>query len=95
MPSVAKLIPIFEEARRLVALPDNAFMWSSWRDSEHALEEIDGILSALKSAEVPEGLILRVIFAPTGPMQELSIDSGWGQEFLDLANRFDEAMASD
>ncbi len=95
MPSAAKLIPVFEEARRLVALPDNEFIWSSWRDTEHALEEIDGILSALTSAEVPEGLSMRVIFAPTGPMQELSIDSGWGQEFLDLADRFDDAMASD
>ena len=38
---------------------------------------------------------MSVLFAPTGPMQELSIDSGWGQEFIALADRFDEAMASD
>jgi hypothetical protein len=26
---------------------------------------------------------------PTGPLQELSLDSGWGAEFVDLADRFD------
>jgi hypothetical protein len=93
MPSVAKLIPVFEEARRLVARPGNEFIWASWRDTEHAVGEIDGILNTLRSGRLP--VMMTVLFAPTGPMQELSIDSGWGHEFLDLADRFDEAMARD
>jgi hypothetical protein len=32
-----------------------------------------------------------MIFAPTGRMQELSLSSGWGEWFLLLAERFDEA----
>jgi hypothetical protein len=35
---------------------------------------------------------LIVLFAPTGPIQEVSISSGWGNEFLDLAERFDRAV---
>ena len=95
MPSVEKLIRVFEEARILVALPENEFIWSSWQDTESALEEIDGILETLRSGGIPTRLTMSVLFAPTGPMQELSIDSGWGQEFLALAERFDEAMAND
>ena len=34
---------------------------------------------------------LKKLFTPTGPIQELSIDNGWGQSFIDLANRFDSA----
>jgi len=30
------------------------------------------------------------LFAPTGPIQEVSLSSGWGQEFLELAERFDK-----
>ncbi|HEX8181606.1 MAG TPA: hypothetical protein VF525_18845 [Pyrinomonadaceae bacterium] len=37
---------------------------------------------------------MEVLFAPTGPMQEVSLSSGWGEEFLALAERFDEAMAT-
>jgi hypothetical protein len=30
-----------------------------------------------------------VLFAPTGPLQELSLSSGWADDFLKLASRFD------
>ena len=34
---------------------------------------------------------LKKLFTPTGPIQELSIENGWGQSFIELANRFDSA----
>jgi hypothetical protein len=36
---------------------------------------------------------IEVLFAPTGPIQEVSMSSGWSREFLRLAERFDEAYA--
>ncbi len=93
MPNIAALIPIFEEARSLLALPDNNYDWSSWLDEEQALDEIDHVLSMLRSGAIPYWPVLVIIFAPTGPMQEVSLSSGWGDEFIALANRFDEAMA--
>jgi hypothetical protein len=35
-----------------------------------------------------------ILFAPTGPLQDLSIDDGWGDDFLVLANAFDAAAAT-
>ena len=35
---------------------------------------------------------LRFLFAPTGPLQETSMASGWATEFLALAARFDDAI---
>jgi hypothetical protein len=32
------------------------------------------------------------LFAPTGPLQETSMASGWATEFLALAARFDDAI---
>jgi len=94
MPSLGELIIVFEEARGRVTDPANDFSWSSWADREDAVEELDGILSALRSGVAPEALSMEVLFAPTGPMQEVSLSSGWGEEFLALAERFDEAMAA-
>ena len=91
MADAGKLIAVFEEARVLLADPANDFDWSSWRDSEHALEEIDEILAALRSGKAPDPAEFAVLFAPTGPMQEVSVSSGWGTRFLDLADRFDAA----
>lgn len=32
---------------------------------------------------------LRFLFAPTGSIQEISIDNGWEKEFLEIANIID------
>jgi hypothetical protein len=95
MPSLRNLISVFEEARRLLDSPENDFAWSSWNDREDALKEIDEILSGLRSGALPGELTMETLFAPTGPIQEISLSSGWGVEFIKLAGRFDEAMASD
>lgn len=92
MSTAATLLDIFQRARDLVARPDNDFAWSSWRDAEHALEEVDEIISRLQRNEIPDTFEMSILFAPTGPMQELSLSSGWGNRFLGLASEFDDAI---
>jgi hypothetical protein len=45
-------------------------------------------------ADLTQGVVppLSWVFAPTGPLQEVSLRSGWGAEFLAFAARFDAAM---
>ena len=94
MPSLKELISVFEQARDLLADPGNNFDWSSWSGHEDALGEVDGILSSLRRGVLPARLSMVVLFTPTGPIQEVSISSGWGEAFLSLAERFGEAMAA-
>ena len=91
MQHLQKLISIIKEARVLLALEGNDFSWSSWKDQNAALAEIDSIITKLVHGSVPE---IGVLFAPTGPIQEVSLNSGWGAEFLELAERFDKEYAS-
>ena len=35
---------------------------------------------------------LKLLFAPTGALQETAIDNGWGDEFLSLSERFDQLI---
>jgi hypothetical protein len=35
---------------------------------------------------------MAVLFLPTGPVQEVSLSGGWGDEFVALADRFDTAV---
>jgi hypothetical protein len=88
----AALLDIVHRARDLVALQNNDFAWSSWRDADDALEEIDAIIAHLQAGETPTGM--SILFAPTGPMQELALSSGWGNRFLQLANEFDAALTA-
>lgn len=87
-----ELIAVFLRTREALALPDNDFSWSSWRDAGHALEEIDAIILTLRSGRMPDEGQMSVLFAPTGPIQEVSLSSGWGDAFLKLADDFDAAL---
>jgi hypothetical protein len=90
MANIPELIAVFQELRDLLARPGNNFDWSSWEDAGQALAEIDSVLQSLptRGGELPSS----VLFAPTGPAQEVSLSSGWGPEFLALADRFDRAI---
>ena len=90
MNDLRKLIDILKEARALVARDDNDFLWSSWTGQEHAIAEINSIIAELENGSVRE---IEVLFAPTGPIQEVSLRSGWGNQFLELAERFDKEYA--
>ena len=86
------LIMVLEDAKKLLALPDNDYLWSSWENAEGALKEIDELIKSAESSQKIDILALEVIFAPTGTMQEASLSSGWAESFLKLAERFDEAI---
>jgi hypothetical protein len=88
----AELRAVLLDARSLLARPGNNFDWSSWEDAGAAFQEIDGALTELDHGRAPPRLTLSVWFAPTGPMQEVSLRSGWADEFLALATRCDAAM---
>jgi len=87
------LVEVLGETRQWLSRPNNDFAWSSWDDASAALREIDGLIARIQSGDMPERSDVELLFLPTGPIQEVSVSSGWGQEFLDLAKRFDRAVA--
>jgi hypothetical protein len=84
-----EMAEVLRAARALLARPGNAFSRSSWDDAGAALREVDGLIAAVEAGSLPLRQHLAVLFAPTGPIQEVSLSSGWAQEFLTVAGRFD------
>lgn len=87
-----ELVAVLREARGLLSIPGNDFAWSSWEDAGEALREVDGLIAAIEGGRLPPRLDMSVLFAPTGSIQEVSLSSGWAEEFLTLASRFDRAV---
>jgi hypothetical protein len=87
---VGSLIALLEAAVELVSLPGNDFGWSSWTDAVGARAELEGLIAAMRRGARPP---CAPLFAPTGPLQEVAVSSGWGEDFLALAERFDEVEA--
>jgi hypothetical protein len=89
-----ELLNVLKETRELLALPENDFAWSTWDDTAEALSEFDRLVANIESDRRFDLLDLAVLYAPTGPIQEVSLSSGWGREFCDVAARFDAALAA-
>jgi hypothetical protein len=89
---LAELIAVVSEVRTLLAQPDNDFRRSGWFDREEALQEVGLILDALHRGEIPSKRDVAILFAPTGDIQEVSMGSGWADEFLSLSDRVDQAL---
>jgi hypothetical protein len=89
------LLEILSETRVWLARPSNDFGYSTWSSTAEALREFDAAVSSLNGGQGADLSELTVLFAPTGSLQEVSMDSGWSDEFLDLARRFDTALARD
>jgi hypothetical protein len=87
----ALMIEVLAASIELVSLEDNDFMWSSWEDAATAVQELESYLRLLESSRPVNIERMSVLFAPTGPMQELSLSSGWGEPFIKLASYFDQA----
>lgn len=87
------LLDVLDRAKSLLALPGNDFSWSSFGDAQAALGELDAACAAIRAGRAPA--TLTILFAPTGPIQEVALSSGWGGEFLVLAERFDAAVRGD
>jgi len=74
---VDTLIDLLLDARNLVGQADDDIV----RELDHHLER----------ARRGVGQVWEIsgLFLPTGPLQEVALDNGWGDEYLALADRFD------
>jgi len=87
LPLSEELISVIKETRSYLAREENDYSWSPCRDRDHALSELDSILAQLENGSIPD---IEILFAPTGPIQEVSLSSGWSRQYIQLAERFDE-----
>ena len=90
----AELAAVLRRIAQLVSREGADVGWSAY-EADQLRSEIRSFLGKAE-ADLPlaeeECERLRLIFAPTGALQETSIASGWDTEFLALAARFDEAI---
>ena len=89
----ASLIHVLESAIELISIPDNDFCWSSWSSEQEAKQEMESLISIVKNGALPDRVKISFLFAPTGPLQEVSLSSGWAEAFLKVAEKYDEVEA--
>ncbi|MGG1555620.1 hypothetical protein [Paenibacillus ferrarius] len=88
------LIELLLKVRSYVDSPNTDVSWSRFKDVDEALGYLDACIERLRQGNGSDIGDLKIIFAPTGSLQEISISSGWGNEFIEISNRFDDVMAN-
>src|SRR3954464_2302717 len=60
--------------------------WSSYSDSDALIRDVEALAERLKAGDKAAQQELRVLFLPTGDLQETAMSSGWHDEYMRLAD---------
>jgi hypothetical protein len=63
--------------------------WASMSVDE-IIQELGSLIAKAKDSQQIDTNLLGFLFGPTGPIQETSIDNGWGDEFLKISEVVDQ-----
>jgi hypothetical protein len=63
-------------------------LWAQY-ETEEIARHLQSALDALAAGTEVDVSLLRQLFAPTGAIQDTSVDNGWGDEFLVLGGVVD------
>lgn len=70
--------------------PDTNLLWTPYNTHREILDELEMQIKELKEGKTEILEKLRTSFLPTCTFQELAISNGWGDYYLELAEKFDE-----
>ena len=88
---IENLITTLDETIRLVKSSqssDGASMFV-----QEIIRELESEITRAKNSEQINTKLLSFLFAPTGSIQEISIDNGWGDDFLRISGVIDEVLS--
>ncbi len=85
---IEKLIAALEET--ITHLQKSQSSGSSNMSAEEIIRKLEVEISKARNAKPTDVYTLELLFAPTGVIQETSIDNGWGSRFLRIADVVDE-----
>ena len=89
---INNVINVLRKTKVIIKNTATDVVWSRFENEEEVIAALDDHLEKLLSHDFDEIMDLIMLFAPTGSLQEISISSGWGTEYLALASEFDTAI---
>ncbi|MBA2937053.1 hypothetical protein HZF08_01900 [Paenibacillus sp. CGMCC 1.16610] len=92
--NINDFLGLLVEMRILIDSQNTNVIWSQFDSVEEVLNTLDTLKRRIELGDNKVISELKILFAPTGSFQEISIDSGWSEKFIELATRFDEIMDS-
>ncbi len=86
------IINILEVVKEIIKATDTDFIWTGFDSEEEIINELDHHILKLKMEDFSEIEDLIVWFLPTADIQEISLSSGWNDQYLFISEIFDKAI---
>ncbi|WP_054811281.1 hypothetical protein [Nocardia arizonensis] len=94
MTPAEEIIAILADVLSIVRAVDQDMMWqATYADTEELVSDIEDHTARLRRGDHTRLRDLSFTFAPTGPLCEIAIGSGWSDRYLALADRLDDSRA--
>ena len=65
-------------------------IWTKYNRASDIKSELETDIKDFENGNIEKLEKYSLYFAPTGTFQEISIPNGWGEDFILMANQFDE-----
>ena len=85
-----ELLQIVNQLIAICEVPPQYVDWAGYEDQDELLEDLRDHARRLGAGDTGRLSELHVLFLPTGPLQDIAIDSGWHDNYMTLASRFDD-----
>jgi len=76
----------------LLSLPDTDVCWSNYSSADEVISDLEVLEKGIANRNKDAIGKLLYMLGPTASLQEISISSGWGREFLSIAEALETAL---
>ena len=87
---LTNLIKLLEQVVTIIQSTESVFLWTKDLTEEEIIRELTTHIQRLHANDITNIEELKILFAPTGILQDLALDSGWGKTFLVISSKADE-----
>ena len=89
---IKEIISLLKIIRGYVSSENSDVIMSTFNTNKDVINIIDNHIAMLLESDISRINELIVLFLPTSDFQEISISNGWSEEYLKIANRFDNLI---
>ncbi|MHA2498233.1 MAG: hypothetical protein ACXAEL_01565 [Candidatus Hodarchaeales archaeon] len=80
---------LLEEVMVILETNDSNLAWSGYDSEEEIIGELRDHIEKLEANELSTIAEIKLLFAPTSSLQDIAIQSGWGEDFLAISSKVD------
>lgn len=87
-----QLSNIIKEIKMFIEVPNLDTSWSGYDTAQDLVMDLN---KYIKRIEALDGTVIRelnLLFAPSGVLQEISINNCWSDEFIEISEKFDKII---